>query len=80
MEDEVRQMTDDSTSRMEFTIQRTAEAQDRDSLSASLSQEGFDALHKSMMAWVAGRILDYNVETGLMPQNIRVTVDVHVSA
>lgn len=80
MEDEVLQMMDDPNSQMEFTIQRTAEAQDRDSLSASLSKEAFDALRNSMTAWVGSRILRYNGETGLMPQNIRVTVDVHVSA
>lgn len=80
MEDEVRQMMDDPNSQMEFTIQRTVKAQDRDSLSASLSKEAFDSLHHSMAAWVGSRILRYNGETGLMPQNIRVTVDVQVNA
>lgn len=65
---------------LSLTVNRTPTAQDRDGLSASLSPEAFDVLMTQIKTWVGTRMVRYGQETGLMPQNVNVSVDVTVSA
>lgn len=62
-----------------FEVGRTAEAQDRDGLSGTISQKAMDALVSQMGMWVATRIMRFQEDNGIMPQNVTVTLNVDLT-
>lgn len=77
MFDEMMDMPDATLS---IGVNRTATAQDRDGMGATISPQAFAALQEQMGAWVGTRVMRYEQQTGLMPQQITVTITVDVHA
>lgn len=62
----------------EFIVQRNVEAQDRDGLGAGMSPEAMQMLHQSMITWVGTRMIRFEQERGVMPQNVKVSISVEM--
>lgn len=69
---------EDSSARLE--VSRPWTVTDRDGLGRTLSKEALDDLAWLMAAWVDTRLIRTMNDTGLGPQNVRVTLDVQVSS
>lgn len=65
---------------MEFVIGRGIEAQDRDGLSKTISQEAFDTLMQQIRVWIGTRVMRYDDQSGVMPQTVTVNISVDVEA
>jgi len=61
-------------------VMRGTGAQDRDGLSRSISSEAMTSLQQQMSMWLISRILRYEKETGLMPQNVTLSLQADLSA
>ena len=61
-------------------VTRGTGAQDRDGLSSSISSEAMTSLQQQMTMWLISRILRYENDTGLMPQNVTLDLKAHLSA
>jgi len=61
-------------------VMRGTGAQDRDGLSSSISSEAMTSLQQQMTMWLISRILRYEKETGLMPQNVSLSLKADLSA
>lgn len=59
---------------------RTPEAQARDGLDATFSEQMMRDLNQQMLTWVGTRMIRYHEHTGLAVQNVKVTLTVEVSA
>jgi hypothetical protein len=60
--------------------ERTAEAQARDGLDTTISEQAMRDLNQQMLTWVGTRMIRYQEQTGLAVQNVKVTLTVEVSA
>ena len=61
-------------------LERTPEAQARDGLDATFSEQMMRDLNQQMLTWVGTRMIRYHEHTGLAVQNVKVTLTVEVSA
>lgn len=57
---------------MDFIVQRDIHAQDRDGLGAGISQQAMEDLNQQVMTFIGTRMMRFQVERGVMPQNLKV--------
>lgn len=65
---------------IDLAVVRSTEAQLRDGLGTTLSVDATERLHAQMIAWVGTRVMRYHQQHGLMPQSVKVTLQVEVEA